>query len=70
MYVCLCKGITDSQIRTAVADGMTSYHDMRRALGLSSQCGKCAAHAREIFNDALPAVDSALFYNAATRAVA
>jgi bacterioferritin-associated ferredoxin len=68
MYVCLCKGITDSQIRTAVADGMTNYHDVRRALGLSSQCGKCSLFAREIFSDAVAAVDSSLFYNADTQA--
>ncbi len=70
MYVCLCKGITDSHIRSAVADGMTNYRALRLALGLSSQCGKCAVYAREIFNDALAPVDASLFYNADTRAVA
>lgn len=66
MYVCLCKGITDTQIRTAVADGMTNYQEVRRSLGLSSQCGKCALHAREVFNGALTTttIDSSLFYNA------
>lgn len=70
MYVCLCKGITDSQIRTAVANGMTNYHDVRRALGLSSQCGMCAVHARAVFDESLSVVDASLFYNADTRAVA
>lgn len=70
MYICLCKGITDSQIRTAVADGMSNYRELRLALGLSSQCGKCAVLAREVFNEALTATDSSLFYNADSRAVA
>lgn len=70
MYVCLCKGITDSHIRTAVAEGLTNYRELRSALGLSTQCGKCALFAREIFNDALSTADSSLFYNADTRAVA
>lgn len=70
MYVCLCKGITDSQIRSVVTEGMTNYHDVRRALGLSSQCGMCAVHAREVFNESLAAIDASLFYNADTRAVA
>jgi len=70
MYVCLCKGITDSQIRAAVADGYTNYRELRSSLGLSSQCGKCGLHAKEVFNDALMSIDSSLFYNADTRAVA
>lgn len=65
MYVCLCKGITDTHIRAAVADGMTSYRDVRTTLGLSSQCGKCAVFAREVFNDALSSIDTSLFYDAA-----
>lgn len=69
MYICLCKGITDSQIRTAVAEGMTDYRDLRRALGLSTQCGKCGIHAKEVFNAALGSIDTSLFYDAA-RAVA
>lgn len=70
MYVCLCKGITDSQIRDAVADGLTNYHQVRRSLGLSTQCGKCAMFARSVFDEAVTAIDSSLFYNADTRAVA
>jgi bacterioferritin-associated ferredoxin len=65
MYVCLCKGITDSQIRTAVGNGMTNYRELRLALGLSSQCGKCAVHAREVFREAiLPESHSSLYYAA------
>ena len=68
MYVCLCKGITEAHIHTAVADGMTDYREVRLALGLSSCCGKCAPHAREVFRAATaqPAFDSSLFYCAET----
>lgn len=63
MYVCLCKGITDSQIRGAIAAGATDYPELRRALGLSSQCGRCAVHAREIFREETQGLcDSSLFY--------
>lgn len=65
MYVCLCKGITDSDIREAVAGGMTNYRELRLALGLSSQCGKCAVQAREVFRETLHPVDNSLFYAAA-----
>lgn len=69
MYVCLCKGITDSQIRNAVADGLTNYRELRQTLGLSSQCGRCAVEARQIFREACPPTPShsqhsQLFYSA------
>jgi bacterioferritin-associated ferredoxin len=67
MYVCLCKGITDSQIRRAVANGTTRFCDLRRELDLASQCGKCGVLAREVFHEAKveTAEVAALFYPAA-----
>ena len=63
MYVCLCKGITDSQIRRAVAGGMDRFCDVRESLGLASQCGNCGVLAREVFHQARQSSD--LFYAAA-----
>jgi bacterioferritin-associated ferredoxin len=56
MYVCLCKGITDTQIRAAVDDGATSMRDVRNSLGVASQCGKCGILTRQILRESL--VDS------------
>jgi bacterioferritin-associated ferredoxin len=53
MYVCLCKGITDTQIRAAVEDGASSIRDVRNRLGVASQCGKCGILAQEIVREAL-----------------
>ena len=53
MYVCLCKGITDSQIRQAVDAGATSLRQVRQQLGVASQCGKCSCLAREVLNTAV-----------------
>ena len=64
MYVCLCKGVTDSQIREAVADGVTDFRSLRQNLGLANQCGKCGILAREIFQASLTDT-SDLFYPAA-----
>ncbi len=67
MYVCLCKGITDSQIRAAVEDGASSLREVRSMLGVASQCGKCGLLARQIVDDALAecrAMDESLFYAA------
>ncbi|MFC6327818.1 bacterioferritin-associated ferredoxin [Alloalcanivorax gelatiniphagus] len=61
MYVCLCNGITDSQIREAAESGCDSLRDLRRELGVGSQCAKCARHARQVLRDtrnAMPATSS------------
>lgn len=64
MYVCLCKGITDSQIRTAVAEGASKLSEVRASLGVASQCCKCAVQANAIIREELAALDPALFYAA------
>jgi bacterioferritin-associated ferredoxin len=53
MYVCICKGITDTQIRAAVEDGASSMRDVRNTLGVASQCGKCGIMTREIVRESL-----------------
>lgn len=53
MYVCLCKAVTDRQIRAAAEGGCNSMRDLQRELGVASCCGKCAPSAREILHDAI-----------------
>jgi bacterioferritin-associated ferredoxin len=67
MYVCLCKGITDSQIRQAIAEGATSLRALRESLDVMTQCGKCGCFTRDLLNQTLSAnsSDSGLFYSAA-----
>lgn len=64
MYVCLCKGITDTQIRAAVQDGASSMREVRNTLGVASQCGKCGVLARDIVRESLDDLegDEQLFY--------
>ncbi len=42
MYVCLCQGITDRQIREAICSGCSSMCELRSRLKVCSDCGKCA----------------------------
>jgi bacterioferritin-associated ferredoxin len=69
MYVCVCKGITDRQIKAAIDDGAHSLGRLRKALGVASQCGKCSVMTRELLDEALsdaPMVNGLpLFYAAA-----
>lgn len=65
MYVCLCQGITDSQIRAAVESGADSLRQVREALGVMSQCGKCACLTKDIVETCLQDAASGNFYSAA-----
>ena len=51
MYVCLCRGVTDGQIRKAVAAGCDSVRQLGRELGVGTQCGRCACMARDILRE-------------------
>lgn len=66
MYVCVCKGVTDHQIRREVDDGARSFRDVQAATGCSTQCGKCACVAksitREAVSEARAAADMGLAY--------
>ena len=43
MYVCICNAVTEHQIAEAVKTGARTLLDLRRDLGVSSECGCCAA---------------------------
>lgn len=53
MYVCICKAITDHQIREAARNGALTLDDLRRDLGVAGECGNCAAYAKECLEEAL-----------------
>jgi bacterioferritin-associated ferredoxin len=54
MYVCLCKGVTDRQIRKSVlTHDVSSLRDLRRCLGACDQCGKCAPEAKRLIDETI-----------------
>ncbi len=52
MYVCVCRAVTDRQIREAAENGACSLKDLRRELGVTQDCGRCASCARECLHEA------------------
>lgn len=48
MYVCLCHGFTDTQVKRAVAEGRRSVSDIYAALGGKPRCGRCVDEVRAI----------------------
>ncbi len=52
MYVCICKAVTDKQIRRAAASGVDNLYELRAQLGVASGCGVCANEAQSILSEA------------------
>lgn len=51
MYVCLCHGVTDRDIRRAADAGCRSVRELGQELGVGQQCGRCASTARAILRE-------------------
>ncbi|MDC7807844.1 (2Fe-2S)-binding protein [Luteimonas sp BLCC-B24] len=70
MFVCICNGVTDSQIRQAAANGCREMSELTMRTGCGATCGSCmdmatglldAYHARA----AAPTIDLPLIATAA-----
>ena len=53
MYICLCRAVTDKQIRTSVENGASSFREVREELDLGTCCGRCVPEARELIDQTL-----------------
>ena len=51
MYICICHGITDGQIRHCAASGACCLDDLQRELGVATQCGRCGDVAKGILEE-------------------
>jgi bacterioferritin-associated ferredoxin len=51
MVVCLCQGVTERQVREAIADGATTRKKVTRACGAGAGCGGCHESIREILRE-------------------
>jgi len=51
MYICLCHGITDRQIRRAVEQGASSLGDVQMQLPVGGCCGRCEPAASELIRE-------------------
>jgi bacterioferritin-associated ferredoxin len=48
MYICVCNGITEREIRGAAELGCSTLAELSRDLGVATCCGKCAPEAYSI----------------------
>lgn len=42
MIVCVCRRVSDHQIRQAAAEGVTTFEELQMELGVATGCGRCA----------------------------
>ena len=50
MYLCICKSVSDRQIREAVELGARTVGDLSARLGVGVECGKCTDSIREFLD--------------------
>ncbi len=60
MYLCICKAVSDQQIRQAVAQGARTVGDVSARLGVGVECGKCLDSIREFLDECLAASPAAV----------
>lgn len=51
MYVCICNGITEKQVRRAAKAGVRNLWGLQSELGVASNCGSCKQAAMDIVRD-------------------
>ncbi len=51
MIVCVCRAVSDREIRARLRDGMRSLSQLRSELGVASCCGKCGPRLRELVDE-------------------
>ncbi|MDX1986229.1 MAG: (2Fe-2S)-binding protein [Candidatus Obscuribacter sp.] len=60
MYICSCHAVTDGAIRKAVMEGgIRRFRDLAKSTGVSTQCGICGKHAKEVFDKAMAELPAA-----------
>lgn len=52
VYVCICNGITDHQIREAAEAGCASVTELTMRTGAGANCGSCLDLAAEVLSQA------------------
>ena len=57
MYVCVCNGVTEQQIRDAVCAGASTLTELSSQLGVAAGCGCCHVFAAQVVQETLQVRD-------------
>ena len=50
MYVCVCKAVTDTQLKEAIDNGFSTRKDLFQCFGVGGECGKCNKLVKEMLD--------------------
>jgi len=54
VYICICNGITENQVRDAVfKHGAKRVGHVTKQLGACNQCGKCVSATQQVIDECL-----------------
>ena len=51
MYVCLCHGLTEKQIKNALEESDNSLRNLQLKCGAGTDCGSCIRELREMLRN-------------------
>lgn len=51
MYLCICKSVSDHQIRQAVEQGVRGFGDLSARFGVGMECGRCIDSINELLQE-------------------
>lgn len=58
MYVCICRRVTDKQVKDAVCQGARCLRDINTHVGTPIQCGKCCQFMKQVLQDTLSTLNN------------
>ncbi len=53
MYICLCKSVTDRDIKASIKAGAVSLSEVQATLPVALNCGTCRDSAQALINEML-----------------
>jgi bacterioferritin-associated ferredoxin len=51
MYICVCKAVTDTQIKKAIDNGLCTRRQLFESFGVGGDCGKCNRQIKELLDE-------------------
>ncbi len=51
MYVCVCRAVTENDIRKAIAEGARTVLDLKKRLHVTENCGCCLETVKDCLDE-------------------
>jgi bacterioferritin-associated ferredoxin len=51
MYICVCKAVTDKQIKQAIENGVCTRRQLYQCTGVGDVCGKCSRDIKQMLDE-------------------